>query len=119
MRSSVEPIRGTTWARASGPSEITTTPSAPALEHNETALSASTFPATFGVRQSVALIASEGDDVLHVVTENNSVYALEANSGAILAQRNLRAPLHTGARLVVMPLPHVSARGSILTAQCW
>ena len=78
--------------------------------HNETVLSASTFPATFGVLKTVALddqvdaqpllvpaqlIAGALHDVLYVVTENNSVYALDANSGATLVQRNLGAPVPT------------------------
>jgi outer membrane protein assembly factor BamB len=77
---------------------------------NETVLNASTFPSTFGVLETVALddqvdaqpllvpaqqIAGGVHDVLYVVTENNSVYALDANSGAILVQRNLGAPVHT------------------------
>jgi outer membrane protein assembly factor BamB len=77
---------------------------------NETVLSALKFPATFGVLQTVALddqvdaqpllvpaqlIAGGPHDVLYVVTENNSVYALDANSGAILVQRNLGAPVPT------------------------
>jgi hypothetical protein len=77
---------------------------------SETVLSALTFPATFGVLQTVALddqvdaqpllvpaeqIAGGLHDVLYVVTENNSVYALDANSGAILVQRNLGAPVPT------------------------
>jgi hypothetical protein len=77
---------------------------------NETVLSARTFPATFGVLQSVVLddqvdaqpllvpalqIAGGVHDVLYVVTENNSVYALDATSGALLLQRNLGAPVPT------------------------
>lgn len=77
---------------------------------NETLLSAATFPATFGVLQSVAVddqvdaqpllvpalqIAGGVHDVLYVVTENNSIYALDANSGALLVQRNLGAPVPT------------------------
>ena len=77
---------------------------------NETVLSASTFPSTFGVIQTVALddqvdaqpllvpaqsIAGGTHDVLYVVTENNSVYALDASTGAILVQRNLGAPVPT------------------------
>jgi outer membrane protein assembly factor BamB len=77
---------------------------------NETVLSAATFPATFGVLQNVALddqvdaqpllvpglqIAGGVHDVLYVVTENNSIYALDANSGALLVQRNLGAPVPT------------------------
>jgi outer membrane protein assembly factor BamB len=34
-------------------------------------------------------IAGHGHDVLYVVTENNSVYALDAHTGAVLLQRNL------------------------------
>ncbi len=78
--------------------------------HNETVLSASKFPSTFGVLQTVALddqvdaqpllvpalqIAGGTHDVLYVVTENNSIYALDADSGAILVQRNLGAPVPT------------------------
>jgi hypothetical protein len=33
-------------------------------------------------------------DVVYVVTENNTVYAIDANSGAILLQRNLGAAVH-------------------------
>ena len=77
---------------------------------NETVLNASSFPSTFGVLQTVALddqvdaqpllvpaqqIAGGTHDVLYVVTENNSIYALDANSGAILVQRNLGAPVPT------------------------
>ncbi len=77
---------------------------------NETVLNASTFPSTFGVLQTVALddqvdaqpllvpaqqIAGGTHDVLYVVTENNSIYALDANSGAILLQRNFGAPVPT------------------------
>jgi len=77
---------------------------------SETALSASTFPSTFGVLQTVALddqvdaqpllvpaqqIAGGIHDVLYVVTANNSIYALDASSGAILLQRNLGAPVPT------------------------
>ena len=74
----------------------------------ETILSAKSFPSTFGVLQTVALddqvdaqpllvpglqIAGGTHDVLYVVTENNTVYAIDANSGAILLQRNLGAPV--------------------------
>jgi hypothetical protein len=76
----------------------------------ETRLTASKFPATFGVLQTVALddqvdaqplivpgetIAGAAHDVVYVVTENNSVYAIDANSGAILLQRNLGPPVPT------------------------
>ena len=77
---------------------------------NETVLNASSFPSTFGVLQTLALddqvdaqpllvpalqIAGGTHDVLYVVTENNSVYALDANTGAILVQRNFGAPVPT------------------------
>jgi hypothetical protein len=76
----------------------------------EARLTASKFPASFGVIQSVALddqvdaqplivpgetIAGATHDVVYVVTENNSVYAIDANSGAILLQRNLGPPVPT------------------------
>jgi outer membrane protein assembly factor BamB len=76
----------------------------------ETVLSAKGFPATFGVLQTVALddqvdaqpllvpalqIAGNVHDVVYVVTENNSVYAIDASSGTILVQRNLGAPVPT------------------------
>jgi hypothetical protein len=77
---------------------------------NEKQLDAATFPSTFGVLQAVVLddqvdaqpllvpaqqIAGGVHDVLYVVTENNSVYAIDANSGVILVQRNLGAPVPT------------------------
>ena len=77
---------------------------------NETVLSAAKFPSTFGVLQTVALddqvdaqpllvpaqqIAGGTHDVLYVATENNSVYAIDANTGAILIQTNLGAPVPT------------------------
>jgi hypothetical protein len=70
----------------------------------ETTLSAAAFPASFGVLGTVALddqvdaqpllvpaqsIAGGIHDVLYVVTENNTVYALDAHSGAVLVSRNL------------------------------
>ena len=76
----------------------------------ETVLNAAKWPSTFGVLKTVALddqvdaqpllapaqqIAGGVHDVLYVVTENNSVYAIDANSGAILVQRNLGAPVPT------------------------
>jgi outer membrane protein assembly factor BamB len=75
---------------------------------NETLLTAAAFPATFGVLKTVAVddqvdaqpllvpgetIAGGTHDVVYVVTENNSVYAIDANTGAILLQRNLGAPV--------------------------
>ena len=77
---------------------------------SETALTASAFPANFGVLRTVTLddqvdaqpllvpaeaIAGGVHDVLYVVTENNTVYALDAQSGAVLTTRNLGAPVPT------------------------
>jgi outer membrane protein assembly factor BamB len=77
---------------------------------SETTLTAAKFPSTFGLLQSVALddqvdaqplvvpaetIAGGTHDVVYVVTENNSVYAIDANSGAILVQTNLGPPVPT------------------------
>jgi len=76
----------------------------------ETTLSASAFPASFGVLATVALdeqvdaqpllvpaqaIAGGVHDVLYVVTENNTVYGLDAQSGAVLVSRNLGPPVPT------------------------
>jgi outer membrane protein assembly factor BamB len=76
----------------------------------ETRLSASRFPASFGVIHTIALddqvdaqplivpgetIADATHDVVYVVTESNTVYAIDANSGAILLQRNLGPPVPT------------------------
>lgn len=74
---------------------------------SEQVLAGSNFPATFGVLHTVALddevdaqpllvpaenIAGGTHDVVYVVTENNSVYGIDANSGAVLLQRNLGTP---------------------------
>jgi len=76
----------------------------------EYTLSASGFPANFGVLATVALddqvdaqpllvpgetIAGAVHNVVYVVTENNSVYALDAASGAILVHVNLGPPVPT------------------------
>jgi hypothetical protein len=76
--------------------------------YNEQVLNASSFPSTFGVLKTVTLddqvdaqpllvpglhIAGGVHDVLYVVTEHNSVYAIDANSGAVLLQRNLGSPV--------------------------
>ncbi len=78
--------------------------------NEETLLSAAAFPATFGVLSTVALddqvdaqpllvpgqtIGGSRHDVLYVVTENNSIYALDAQSGQILVTRNLGPPVPT------------------------
>lgn len=76
----------------------------------EATLSAATFPANFGVLGTVAVddqvdaqpllvpgqsIAGGVHDVLYVVTENNTVYGLDAQTGAILVSRNLGPPVPT------------------------
>jgi len=76
----------------------------------ETVLSAAKFPKTFGLLADVAIddqvdaqpllvpaeqIAGGTHDVVYVVSENNTVYAIDAVSGAILVQRNLGAPVPT------------------------
>lgn len=76
-------------------------------EH-ETKLGANNFPSTFGMIATVALddqvdaqpllvpglnIAGGVHDVVYVVTESNTVYAIDANSGAVLVSRNLGAPV--------------------------
>jgi len=78
--------------------------------NQETALSASAFPSNFGVLATVALdeqvdaqpllvpaqsIAGGVHDVLYVVTENNTVYGLDAHTGAVLVSRNLGPPVPT------------------------
>jgi hypothetical protein len=103
-----------------GPAEAATTsrsvityhyvPTRTGWNNLETTLSAASFPAKFGVLATVALddqvdaqpllmpsetIAGGVHDVLYVVTENNSVYALDAATGAVLVQRNLGAPVKT------------------------
>jgi PQQ enzyme repeat len=74
----------------------------------EASLTSSKFPSTFGVIQDVAvdeqvdaqplLVAGENiaggiHDVVYVVSENNTVYAIDAGTGAILVQRNLGPPV--------------------------
>jgi outer membrane protein assembly factor BamB len=76
----------------------------------ETVLSAAKFPKTFGLLETVAIddqvdaqpllvpaeqIAGGTHDVVYIVSENNTVYAIDASSGAILMQRNLGAPVPT------------------------
>jgi hypothetical protein len=78
--------------------------------NQEGVLTASKFPTTFGLLQAVTLddqvdaqplvvpaenIAGGTHDVVYVVTQNNSVYAIDASSGAILVERNLGAPVPT------------------------
>jgi outer membrane protein assembly factor BamB len=76
--------------------------------NQETTLSAAAFPSNFGIIATVALddqvdtqpllvpgetIAGAVHDVLYVTTEGNTVYALDANTGQVLLQRNLGAPV--------------------------
>ena len=75
--------------------------------NQETQLSPSTFPANFGVLATVPVddqvdaqpllipaqtIAGGTHDVLYVVTENNTVYGLDAQTGQVLVTRNLGVP---------------------------
>jgi hypothetical protein len=75
---------------------------------NEWRLTAAKFPAKFGVLHTVALddqvdaqpllvpnenIAGATHNVVYTVTENNSVYAIDADTGVILLQRNLGPPV--------------------------
>jgi hypothetical protein len=79
--------------------------------NQETMLTASSFPSTFGILNTVKLddqvdaqplvvpgsqIANGGlttDDVVYVATENNTVYAIDASTGAILLSRNFGPPV--------------------------
>jgi hypothetical protein len=76
----------------------------------ETTLTATSFPSTFAIITTVALddqvdaqpllvpgltIAGGTHDVIYVVTESNTVYAIDASSGAILLSRNLGNPVPT------------------------
>jgi hypothetical protein len=78
--------------------------------NNETTLSAANFPSNFGILQTVTLddqvdaqplvvpgqtIAGGTHDVVYVATESNSIYAIDANSGAILVHTNLGSPVPT------------------------
>ena len=74
----------------------------------ETLLTATNFPSNFGPLQVVALdalvdaqpllvpsltIADGTHDVVYVATQNNTVYAIDAETGAILLSRNLGSPV--------------------------
>jgi hypothetical protein len=76
----------------------------------EVTLTASAFPKNFGVLATVTLddqvdaqpllvpavqIAGGTHDVVYVVTESNSVYAIDATTGVVLLQRKLGAPVPT------------------------
>lgn len=76
----------------------------------ENTLSASHFPSTFGLLQNVAVddqvdaqplvmpaqhIAGGVHDVVYVVSEGNTVYAIDADTGAVLIERNLGPPVPT------------------------
>jgi hypothetical protein len=75
----------------------------------ETTLTASAFPANFGIITTVPLddqvdtqpllvpgetIAGVVHDVLYVTTEGNTVYALDANTGEVLVTRKLGPPVN-------------------------
>jgi hypothetical protein len=81
---------------------------------NETLLTATNFPNNFGLLQTVELddqvdaqplivpslnIAGGTHDVVYVVTESNTIYAIDASTGAILVQRNLGPPVPVTASL--------------------
>jgi hypothetical protein len=74
----------------------------------ETTLTAAKFPANFGILSTVTLddqvdaqplivpnltISGAKHDVVYVVTESNSVYAIDASTGAILLSTNLGPPV--------------------------
>ena len=76
--------------------------------NQETGLTATSFPSTFGKQTTVALddqvdaqpllvpgltIAGGIHDVVYVATESNTVYAIDASSGAILISKNFGAPV--------------------------
>jgi hypothetical protein len=82
---------------------------------NETTLAATSFPNDFGLLQTVTLddqvdaqplvvpslnIAGGTHDVVYVVTESNTVYAIDASTGAILVQRNLGPPVPVATSLL-------------------
>ena len=76
--------------------------------NHETGLTAASFPSTFGKQTTVALddqvdaqpllvpgliIAGGNHNVIYVATESNTVYAIDASSGATLLSRNLGSPV--------------------------
>ena len=76
----------------------------------ETTLTAANFPSTFGILQTVTLddlvdaqplvvpgltIAGGTHDVIYVATESNTIYAIDASSGAVLLRQNLGSPVPT------------------------
>ena len=76
----------------------------------EQTLTASHFPTSFGLLQNVAIddqvdaqpllmpaqqIAGGVHDVVYVVSESNTVYAIDADTGAVLVERNLGPPVPT------------------------
>jgi hypothetical protein len=76
--------------------------------NQETTLTATNFPSAFGILQTVMLddqvdaqplivpgrtIAGGTHDVVYVATESNTIYGIDASSGAIILQRNLGSPV--------------------------
>ena len=76
-------------------------------QQQETVLSSSSFPSTFGVLRQVTLddqvdaqplvvsglTINSGHDVAYVATESNTVYAIDPATGTILNQSNLGSPV--------------------------
>ena len=77
---------------------------------HESKLNAKNFPSTFGVLATVTLddqvdaqpliapaltINGSVHDVVYVATESNTIYAIDASSGAILLTRNLANPSYS------------------------
>ena len=80
------------------------------MEPQEQTLTASHFPSNFGLLQNVAIddqvdaqpllmpaqqIAGGVHDVVYVFSESNTVYAIDADTGAVLVERNLGPPVPT------------------------
>jgi outer membrane protein assembly factor BamB len=101
------------WAAGAAPLAVTTyhyNNRRTGWNNEETVLTAAGFPASFGVLATVPLddqvdaqpllvphetIAGGVHDVVYVVTESNSVYAIDANSGQVLLSTNLGPPVPT------------------------
>jgi hypothetical protein len=86
--------------------------------NQEKTLTATNFPSTFRILHSTALddlvdaqpllvqgltIAGGIHDVVYVATESNTVYAIDASTGAILLSRNLGSPVPTPSGCNITP----------------